>query len=70
MRTVKQIQANRDMVREMFLDEHGHDNSDKWGVEYKDGTDRTFKHVYGGAKQLAEMVDWENVKTYVLLMLV
>ena len=47
--------------KQKFLDEHGSSLSDKWGVEFKDGTCRTYKHVYGGAVELADQVNWDAV---------
>ena len=45
----------------MFINQCGNDQSDKWGVDFKDGSYKTFKHIAGGAMQLADMVNWENV---------
>lgn len=49
-------------TKEMFLEQHGGDRSDKWCVEFIDGSSGTYKHVYGGAEQLAVMVNWPEVK--------
>jgi len=47
--------------KQVFLNEHGSSRSDKWSVEFKNGTCRTYKHVYGGAEELAEQVNWDAV---------
>jgi len=40
----------------------GHLKGDKFVVEYKDGSDRVFKHVHGGIEQLLAMVDLDKVE--------
>jgi len=47
--------------RESFLNSYGHSNCDKWCVEFKDGSYQDYKHIQGGARELAEMIDWEEV---------
>ena len=36
-------------------------DSDKWHVQFKDGTERVFKHVYGGLLELCEMINLDDV---------
>lgn len=36
--------------------------NDKWHVEFKDGTESVFKHVYGGFYELCNMLDIAEVK--------
>ena len=47
--------------KQMFIDQCGNDLSDKWGVEFKDGSFKIFKHISGGAMQLADMINWDSV---------
>ena len=47
--------------KQLFIDQHGNSNGDKWCVEYIDGSYEDFKHVYGGAMDLADMVEWDKV---------
>ena len=49
-------------TKKMFLKQNSGVHSDKWAVEYTDGTERIFKNLEGGAEQLATIVDWEKVK--------
>ena len=48
--------------KELFIEQEGHDRSDKWFVQYTDGSHQVFKHIYGGAMELVDMVEWEKVK--------
>ena len=42
--------------------EHQYMIGDKFAVEFKDGTDQTFKHCYGGLSEVCEMVNLDEVK--------
>ena len=48
-------------TKEMFMDQFGHIDSDKWCITFKNGSEKVFKHLYGGASDLAGAVDWAAV---------
>jgi len=45
-----------------FLNEYSWSNGDKWVAINDDDSEQKLKHVYGGAVQVANMINWELVK--------
>lgn len=45
-----------------FLEEYSGNKNDKWAAVNVDGSEQVFKHVHGGADQVAGFIDWEKVR--------